>query len=120
MMVNLHKNLGRKYFEYDAGLILARVPTSDGSRITTLGGGVMSGLTQYNLNRRNLLHFQLDATLPGHGYKGDLSALSFWQTRLNEHLALRLGATTGLTSNTPRAGLYATFVWEDNLRRWRH
>lgn len=115
---NIHKSYGRNYFEYDAGVIFARLPNGDGTRVSTLGAVVMSGLTQYALNRRHLLHFQLDATLPGHGYKGDLSALSFWQARLNEHVSMRLGAVTGLTSNTPRAGFYGAFIWEDNLRRW--
>ena len=116
--VNIHKQFGRKYFEYDAGLIFARVPNNEGTRVATLGGVVLSGVTQYALNKHHLLHLQLDATLPAHGYKGDLAALSFWQPRLNDHVSVRLGATTGITSNVPRAGFYAALVWEDNVRRW--
>lgn len=117
--LNLHKTFAHDYLEFDAGLILARTPNSENMRVATLGAGVLSGLVQHSLNARHLLHFQLDATLPGHGYKGDLAALSFWQVRLNERIALRVGALTGLTSNTPRVGAYVALQWEDNLRRWR-
>ena len=115
---NIHKTFGKTYLEYDTSLILVRVPNTEGTRVSTLGTSVMSGVLQRSLTPRQLLHFQLDATLSGHSYKSDLAALSFWQTRLNDHVSLRLGGGAGLTSNAPRAGFYLAFIWEDNLRRW--